>query len=151
MFQGSESSVKKTGKAMVPILNELKYDLYLPGNREVIYYKKAMQTLLCLLNAPKVCANMYHDLGDGKRGRTYFSALLYLECERVKIGFIGCTDPLVPIRQSANYSKGIVYTKPEENLAHYTDVLRNQEQCVCFNYCTPRFITTNLPGKFTGM
>ena len=47
----------------------------------------------------------------------------------VKIGFIGYTDPLVPLRQSPNYSKGIIYTKPEENLAHYVDVLRNQEQC----------------------
>jgi sulfur-oxidizing protein SoxB len=36
---------------------------------------------------------------------------------------------LVPIRQSPNYSKGIIYTNPEENLAHYVDVLRNQEQC----------------------
>jgi 2',3'-cyclic-nucleotide 2'-phosphodiesterase (5'-nucleotidase family) len=35
----------------------------------------------------------------------------------------------VPLRQSPNYSKGIIYTKPEENLAHYVDVLRNQEQC----------------------
>ncbi len=32
MFQGSELSVKTTGKALVPILNELGYDLYLPGN-----------------------------------------------------------------------------------------------------------------------
>jgi sulfur-oxidizing protein SoxB len=52
-----------------------------------------------------------------------------LDVEGVKIGFIGYTDPLVPIRQSPNYSKGIIYTKPEENLAHYVDVLRNQEQC----------------------
>ena len=37
MFQGSELSVKTSGKAMVPVLNELGYDLYLPGNWEVIY------------------------------------------------------------------------------------------------------------------
>nr|WP_290937377.1 metallophosphoesterase [Haliscomenobacter sp.] len=61
MFQGSELSIKTTGKAMVPILNQLEYDLYLPGNWEVIYHKKMMQTLLGSLKAPKVCANMYHD------------------------------------------------------------------------------------------
>jgi S-sulfosulfanyl-L-cysteine sulfohydrolase len=43
---------------------------------------------------------------------------------------LGYTDHLVPIRQSPNYSKGIIYTKPEDNLAHYIDVLRNQEKCV---------------------
>src|SRR6187549_3432819 len=46
MFQGSELSVKTTGKAFVPILNALGYDLYLPGNWEVVYGKKNMQTLL---------------------------------------------------------------------------------------------------------
>ncbi len=129
MFQGSELSVKTTGKAMVPILNALGYDLYLPGNWEVIYYKKAMQTLLGSLNAPKVCANMFHDLGEGKKGELIFPPYYIWNIKSVKIGFIGYTDPLVPLRQSPNYSKGIIYTKPEENLAHYVDVLRNQEQC----------------------
>lgn len=129
MFQGSELSVKTTGKAMVPILNELGYDLYLPGNWEVIYYKKAMQTLLGSLNAPKVCANMYHDLGEGKKGELIFPPYYTWNVKGIKIGFIGYTDPLVPIRQSPNYSRGIIYTRPEENLAHYVDVLRNQEQC----------------------
>ncbi len=129
MFQGSELSVKTTGKAMVPILNALGYDLYLPGNWEVIYYKKAMQILLGSLHAPKVCANMYHDMGDGKKGEMIFPPYYTWTVKGVKIGFIGYTDPLVPIRQSPNYSKGIVYTKPEENLAYFVDVLRNQEQC----------------------
>ena len=129
MFQGSELSVKTTGKAIVPVLNQLGYDLYLPGNWEVVYYKKAMQTLLGSLNAPKICANMYHDLGEGKKGELIFQPYYIWNIMGVKIGFIGYTDPLVPIRQSPNYSKGIIYTKPEENLAYYVDVLRNQEQC----------------------
>ncbi|HMK02692.1 MAG TPA: bifunctional metallophosphatase/5'-nucleotidase [Ferruginibacter sp.] len=129
MFQGSELSVKTTGKAMVPILNAMGYDLYLPGNWEVIYYKKAMQSLLGSLNAPKVCANMYHDLGEGKKGELIFPPYHIWNIRGVKIGFIGYTDPLVPIRQSPNYSKGIVYSKPENNLPYYVDVLRRQERC----------------------
>lgn len=129
MFQGSQLSVETTGKAIVPILNALGYDLYLPGNWEVIYYKQAMQQLLGSLHAPKVCANMYHDLGGGKRGELIFPPYYIWQVEGVKIGFLGYTDPLVPLRQSPNYSKGIRYTPPEENLAHYVDVLRNQEQC----------------------
>lgn len=129
MFQGSELSVKTTGEAMVPILNALDYDLYLPGNWEVIYYKKSMQHLLGSLTAPKVCANMYHDLGNGKKGELIFPPYHIWTVNGVKFGFLGYTDHLVPIRQSPNYSKGIVYSKPEENLAHYVDVLRNQEKC----------------------
>ncbi|MEY3965870.1 MAG: hypothetical protein RL263_1039 [Bacteroidota bacterium] len=129
MFQGSQLSVETTGEAFVPILNEMDYDLYLPGNWEVIYGKAKMQQLMGALNAPKVCTNMYHDLGEGKKGELIFQPYTIWEVEGIKIGFLGYTDPLVPLRQSPNYSKGIIYTKPEENLAHYVDVLRNQEQC----------------------
>ncbi len=129
MFQGSELSTETTGEAFVPILNALNYDLYLPGNWEVIYGKRKMQNLLGALNAPKICANMYHDIGDGKKGELIFQPYYIWSVEGVKIGFIGYTDHLVPIRQSPNYSKGIIYTKPEENLAYYIDLLKNQENC----------------------
>lgn len=129
MFQGSELSVRTTGEAMIPILNEMGYDLYLPGNWEVVYQKPAMQHLLGSLHAPKICANMYHDLGEGKRGELIFNPYHIWTVNGVKIGFLGYTDHLVPMRQSPDYSKGIIYTKPEDNLAHYVDVLRNQEKC----------------------
>ncbi len=129
MFQGSMLSVKTTGDAYIEILNALGYDLYLPGNWEVIYYKKKMQRLLGALNAPKVCANMFHDLGEGKRGELIFPPYHIWSRQGIKIGFLGYTDHLVPVRQSPNYSKGIIYSKPEENLAYYVNVLKEQEQC----------------------
>lgn len=129
MFQGSELSVKTTGKALVPLLNALGYHLYLPGNWEVVYGKRNMQTLLGALNAPKVCANMYHDLGNGQKGELIFPPYYIWYVAGIKIGFLGYTDPLVPIRQSPNYSKGIVYTQPEENLKHYVQTLKEQEHC----------------------
>jgi S-sulfosulfanyl-L-cysteine sulfohydrolase len=129
MFQGSMLSVKTTGQAFVPLLNAMDYDLYLPGNWEVVYYKKNMQKLLGGLLAPKICANMYHDLGDGKKGELIFQPYQIMHRMGVKIGFLGYTDPLVPLRQSPLYSKGIVYTKPEDNLKEYVTLLRDQEQC----------------------
>lgn len=129
MFQGSELSIGTLGKAYVPILNKLDYDLYLPGNWEVVYGKEQMQTLMGQLKGPKVCANMFHDLGDGKRGPLIYPPYHVWYVEGVKIGFLGYTDHLVPVRQSPDYSKGILYKKPEENIAHYVDVLKNQEGC----------------------
>ncbi len=129
MFQGSELSVKTVGKAFIPILDQLGYDLYMPGNWEVVYGKKNMQTLLGGLEAPKICANMFHDMGEGKRGELIFPPYYTWSRLGVKIGFIGLTDHLVPIRQSPNYSKGIVYAKPETCLANCVKVLREQEQC----------------------
>ncbi len=129
MFQGSELSIKTTGKAFVPILDALNYDLYLPGNWEVVYGKKNMRTLLGALKAPKICANMFHDAGDGKTGELIFQPYEIWNVAGIKIGFLGYTDPWVPTRQNPTYSKGIVYKKPEDNLAYYVDVLKNQEQC----------------------
>ncbi|MDN4164804.1 5'-nucleotidase C-terminal domain-containing protein [Cytophagales bacterium LB-30] len=129
MFQGSALSVNTTGKAITPILNALNYDLYLPGNWEVIYYKQRMQELMGALQAPTICANMYHDLGNGQAGELIFKPYHIWEVAGVKIGFLGYTDPLVPIRQSPNYSKGIVYTAPEVNLASYVKELREEQGC----------------------
>lgn len=129
MYQGSELSVKTQGKALVPILNTINYDLYIPGNWEVVYYKTQMQKLLGALHAPKICANMYHDLGNGQKGELIFQPYHTVYMLGVKIGFLSYTDHLVPRRQSPAYSKGILYTRPEENLKHYVEVLREQEQC----------------------
>ena len=129
MFQGSELSVKTTGKALQPILNALNYNLYIPGNWEVVYYKENLLKLMGGLNAPKICANMYHDLGDGKKGELIFPPYYTWNVAGIKIGFVSYTDPLVPQRQSPAYSKGIIYTFPEENLSYYVKVLKEQEQC----------------------
>jgi len=116
MFQGSMLSVRTEGDAFIPILNAMNYDLYHPGNWEVVYYKDRMQHLLGGLNAPKVCTNKNHDLGDGKRGELIFQPYQIYNKLGVKIGFLGYTDHLVPKRQSPLYSKGIVYTEAKENL-----------------------------------
>lgn len=129
MFQGSMLSVKTKGSAIVPILNAMSYDLYLPGNWEVVYNKGPMQQLMGSLYGNKVCTNMYHDLGDGKRGELIFPPYYIWQINGVKFGFIGYNDHLVPKRQSPGYSEGIIFTKPEDNLANYVDVLKNQEQC----------------------
>ncbi|WP_276132457.1 bifunctional metallophosphatase/5'-nucleotidase [Polluticoccus soli] len=129
MFQGSELSVKTSGNVMPPILNAMGYGLFLPGNWEVVYGKQQMLRLMGSLNAPKTCANMYHDLGDGRKGELIFPPYHIWNIAGVKIGFIGYTDHLVPVRQSPMYSKGIVYTEPEENIEHYVTHLRRNEQC----------------------
>ncbi len=129
MFQGSELSDHTRGEALTPILNKLNYDLYTPGNWEVVFYKSKMQKLLGALHAPKVCANMFHDAGDGKAGELIFQPYQILYRLGIKIGFLGYTDHLVPNRQPPALSKGIVYKKPEENLAEFVKILKDQEQC----------------------
>ncbi len=129
MFQGSELSDHTRGDAFTPILNKLNYDLYTPGNWEVIFYKSKMQKLLGALKAPKVCANMYHAKADGTPGELIFQPYQIIQKLGIKIGFLGYTDHLVPNRQPPALSQGIAYTKPEDNLQEYVKILKDQEQC----------------------
>jgi len=81
------------------------------------------------LDAPTICTNMFHDLGNQQKGDFIFKPYHIKTVGNVRIGFLGYTDPLVPIRQSPNYSKGIIYTAPDENLSQYVTYLREIENC----------------------
>jgi 2',3'-cyclic-nucleotide 2'-phosphodiesterase (5'-nucleotidase family) len=56
------------------------------------------------------CTNMYHDLGDGKRGELIFQPYTIWNIAGAKL-VLGYTDPLVPIRQSPNYRNHLYPTR----------------------------------------
>ena len=128
-FQGSGVAAFSKGKALVPLMNHLKYDLMLPGNWEVIYGKEMMIEDMLSYSANKVCANMYHETPNKKNGDLIFPPYFIKRMGGIKIGFIGYNDPLTPKRQSPAYSEGITFTHPEENVSKYIEALRKQEKC----------------------
>ena len=100
--------------------------MVLPGNWEVMYGKKILLKDLGGYNAQKICANMFD---DDAVADLLFPPYTIFYIGGIKIGFVGYNDPLTPIRQSPNYSKGIRFCDPEKNLAKYVKILREQEQC----------------------
>ncbi|HMN15848.1 MAG TPA: metallophosphoesterase, partial [Bellilinea sp.] len=127
MFQGSQLSVETEGEALVGILNALKYDLYVPGNWEVVYGKDQMIKLLKALNGPVICANMHHDK-KGLPGELVFKPYHIWQVNGIKIGILGYTDPLVPMRQSPAYSEGLKFSNPEDTLPHYVEELKGKKK-----------------------
>jgi 2',3'-cyclic-nucleotide 2'-phosphodiesterase (5'-nucleotidase family) len=139
-FQGGGVAALSEGRAIVPLMNRIGYDLILPGNWEVVYGKENMLKDLGGYRAAKICANMWHEkladyCGDKKdpnadlAGEMIFQPYWTRIIAGVKIGFIGYNDPLTPKRQSPAYSCGIKFTKPELNVAKYIRILRDYEQC----------------------
>ena len=138
-FQGGGVAALSQGRALVPLMDRMGYDLVLPGNWEVVYGKEAMVQNLRAYAANKTCANMFHAAyppnarpasGNGEPlGELIFAPYWIKQLAGVKIGFIGYNDPLTPRRQSPAYSYGIRFTKPEENVARYIRVLREDEGC----------------------
>ncbi|MBX9784245.1 MAG: bifunctional metallophosphatase/5'-nucleotidase [Chitinophagaceae bacterium] len=128
-FQGGGVAALTKGKGIVPLVNNIGYDLILPGNWEVVYGKQAMWKDLGGYNSAKICANMFHDTTDEFKNELIFPPYWTKMAAGVKIGFIGYNDPLTPKRQSPAYSYGITFTKPEINVAKYVKILREYEQC----------------------
>lgn len=128
-FQGSGVAALTEGRALIPLINNIGYDLMLPGNWEVVYGKDNMLKDLGGYNAAKVCANMYHKTLDNVTTDMIFPPYWTKMVAGVKLGFIGYNDPLTPKRQSPAYSFGIEFTEPSTNVAKYVKLLREYENC----------------------
>ncbi len=126
-FQGSGIASLTEGRALIPLVNKLNYDLVLPGNWEVVYGKRMLMQDMNGYSAAKICANMFH--ADDLDHDLMFPPYQVFNIGGLKIGFVGYNDPLTPIRQSPAYSRGIKFTKPEKNLGHYVKYLREERQC----------------------
>ncbi len=128
-FQGSGVAALSKGSAIIPLINNIGYDLVLPGNWEVVYGKEMMQKDLGAYHAQKICANMFHDTGDELNGDLMYPPYWTTSFGSLKLGFIGYNDPLTPKRQSPAYSFGMRFTQPEFNVAKYVKLLKDYEHC----------------------
>jgi sulfur-oxidizing protein SoxB len=128
-FQGGGVAALSQGQAIIPLMNNIGYDLMLPGNWEVVYGKEMMMKDMFGYNCAKVCANMFHKTQDNRNGELIFPPYYIKRIGNIKIGFIGYNDPLTPRRQSPAYSEGIQFTQPEVNLEKYIKLLREEQGC----------------------
>ena len=128
-FQGSGVASMTKGQAIVPLMNNIGYDIMLPGNWEVVYGKEMMMKDMFAYDGVKVCANMYHNTKDESNGDLIFPPYFIKYIAGIKIGFIGYNDPLTPKRQSPAYSEGIKFAQPELNVAKYIKILKEYEKC----------------------
>ncbi|HSF45949.1 MAG TPA: bifunctional metallophosphatase/5'-nucleotidase [Chitinophagaceae bacterium] len=127
-FQGSAVASLTEGRAIVPLINNIDYDLMLPGNWEVVYGKEMLMKDMGGYSGQKICANMFHD-DAARKGELMFPPYWTTHFGTLKMGFIGYNDPLTPKRQSPAYSAGIQFTHPEMNVAKYVKYLRDYENC----------------------
>ncbi len=128
-FQGGAIAALTEGAAIIPLMNNISYDIMLPGNWEVVYGKKMMLEDMFAYNGVKVCANMFHDTNDNLNNELIFPPYFIKQIAGIKIGFIGYNDPLTPKRQSPAYSYGIRFTSPEVNVTKYIQLLKEHEKC----------------------
>ncbi len=123
-IQGSGESVLSQGAIFPELINEMNYDLMIPGNWEVIYGKKVMMDIMTTYNTSVIASNMYHQ----ENQKSLFPPYWITEKKRVKIGFIAYNDPEIPIRQNPKFSEGILFKEVENNLVELINYLKQDQQ-----------------------
>jgi sulfur-oxidizing protein SoxB len=126
-FQGSAVAALSQGQAIVPLINEIGYDLVLPGNWEVVYGKEMLIKDMNMYRAKKICANMFH--AGSPDSELLFPPVQVFTLGDARVGFIGYNDPATPTRQSPAYSRGIRFSHPDDDLARYVQILRREKGC----------------------
>lgn len=121
-FQGASAALWSRGEAVLGPQRALGVDLAIPGNWEVVYGAERMKELAQRTGYPWLATNVR----DQATGKLVFEPTLVRDIGGVKVGFVGFTDPDVPIRQSPAYSKGLEFVGAE-SIAPYVKELREQK------------------------
>lgn len=109
-LQGSAEAALTEGRAVIPALNGIGFDVGVPGNWEVVYGPSALKERASEIRHPMIAAN----IRDKATGERLFRPWLIKEVGGVKIGIVGFTDPDVPRRQPPAYSEGLAYEDASE-------------------------------------
>jgi len=89
------------GEAVVAPLNAQGIDACTPGNWEVVYGPEAFKKLMSEVNYKVIC----HNFNDKSTGKRLFAPSVILEKGRVRVAFVGATDPTTTTRQPASRSR----------------------------------------------
>ena len=80
---------KENRHPVMDILNEMKYDIFIPGNHEFNFGMDFLDKALSQFKGKVLASNVYT-----KSGKQYYTPSTVVEVEGVKIGIIGVTTPL---------------------------------------------------------
>jgi S-sulfosulfanyl-L-cysteine sulfohydrolase len=113
-FQGASVATWTRGEVVVEPQRALGVDLGIPGNWEVVYGAARMKELAQKTGYPWLATNVV----DEATGQLVFPPTLVRDVGGVRVGFVGFTDPDVPVRQAPSYSRGLRFLGAESIAAH---------------------------------
>lgn len=124
LIQGSGYAMLSEGSMFSEIVQQMNYDLMMPGNWEVVYGKDVMMNVLNNYNTNVIAQNMYHEDTGDYLFPPYWSTTI----EGIKLTFIGVNDPDIPFRQAPSYSKGIAFSGIDSKLEEVIKTVKEQEK-----------------------
>ncbi|HSI67855.1 MAG TPA: bifunctional metallophosphatase/5'-nucleotidase [Planococcus sp. (in: firmicutes)] len=126
LFHGTLPLVASKGEAILPILERMNLDGFVPGNWDYAYGKKQLRHLTENLPFPTLSCNVIDD--DTQEG--FLKPYVIKELNGIKIGIIGLTYPYVDITMPPDFSKGLSFTTGVEKVRQSVEALEGQADVV---------------------
>ncbi|MHB0969985.1 MAG: bifunctional metallophosphatase/5'-nucleotidase [Thermoanaerobaculia bacterium] len=120
-FHGSAVGAFTEGAAIVPVINALGIDAFVPGNWDFAYGPGAFRKRMQELTHQVIAIN----LREAKSGRRLFSPSLVREIDGVKVAIVGVTSVIVDKTMAPDYAKGLKFSF-REGLQDEVDRLRKE-------------------------
>ncbi|MFN3653364.1 MAG: bifunctional metallophosphatase/5'-nucleotidase [Armatimonadota bacterium] len=108
-IHGSAVAEWTQGKAIVPIVNRLGIDVFVPGNWEYAYGPETFRKRMAELNHPVAAINLH----DAQTGQRLYAPSVVKEIDGVRIGVVGITSVIVDKSMAPDYSRGLKFTFKE--------------------------------------
>ena len=86
-IQGEAAGMLTKGASSIRIMNQMKYDVAIPGNHEFDYGADEFLEIAKSAEFPYICCNLTKD------GEPVFPSYIIKEVEGIRIGFVGVTTP----------------------------------------------------------
>ena len=121
-FHGTYPVVQTRGDILPPILNKLHLDA-MTAHWDFAYGPERFMELTSLLNYPMLAINIY----NYKTNELVYKPWFVKEVNEVRIGILGIASNIVDKTMPAHFSKGIYFTKGNEELPRHIQTLKDQE------------------------
>lgn len=123
LFHGTLPLVASKGEVMLPLLEKMDIDGFVPGNWDYAYGKKQLRHLADRLPFPALSCNVKDE--DTQEG--FLKPYVIKKLNGIKVGVIGLTYPYVDITMPPDFSEGLSFTTGVEEVRQSVQVLK--ENC----------------------
>lgn len=109
-IHGSGVAEFTQGAAIIPIVNALGIDVFVPGNWEFAYGPAVFRKRMAELNHPVAAINLF----DEKTGRRMYAPSVVKTVNGVRVAVVGITSLIVDKSMAPDYSRGLRFTFKED-------------------------------------
>jgi 5'-nucleotidase / UDP-sugar diphosphatase len=122
IFQGTLVGTKTKGEAVVRVMNELGYDLWVPGNHEFDLGRQVPEKLMKEAEFPVITANVLDSTGGGLAD--FARPYIIKKIGPFKVGIIGITTTGTEHMAFKENIRGLTFAPEVSTLTAYRDTLR---------------------------